>query len=668
MASQIDNITLNDDTTGLTRTVDVASDDLVLSVDLTLQSGAVFQSDNVKRGSGDPNGSVSGNEGDLYQRTDAASGSLYVNTDGTNTGWSLVFAGGAPPLSSVLSTGNFTGGTDLEISNGDSIVGENPGGPIFITAGSNTGFGGSGGAITITAGAGGVTGLSGDLVLATQGLPAEPGDISLNSSGAVLINPAFDSTAQVNGSSVLQFNERSSLAGVPVITAGQGRIWVRDDTPNVLIYTDDTATDWVLNATSGDVTGPASSTDNALVRFDGATGKLVQNSGVTLSDGNAMAGAASYNGVVIESHASRHLPGGADALTTAAPSATAVQVGNAAATGSAASFSRSDHVHAVAAGTPVNVTKSANAAGAAVTFARSDHKHDVTTAAAVSASVGQANAEGTSTSLARADHTHAHAAGTPVNVTKAANSAGAATTFSRSDHKHDVTTAAAISVGTTNAEGSATSLARSDHTHAVTGFSISGQAQGDVLYFNGTSWVRLAPGTAGQVLTTQGAAANPTWSSPKRYPNSGTNPVSPTPAAGDTYYNTTLQMDMVYDGARSKWLSVTSDVLWGSDAGALTVGTFLQAGNVRMTAAFGYTAMYNGTVVGLGYTRSDSDASSWQVTSNGSTISTIATSATVGQSNTLNDNFNQGSVLGIRNGGANSMSNTIVWVRVRWRI
>lgn len=35
---------------------------------------------------------------------------------------------------------------------------------------------------------------------------------------------------------------------------------------------------------NGDVTGPASATDNAVVRFDGTTGKLLQNSGVTVND------------------------------------------------------------------------------------------------------------------------------------------------------------------------------------------------------------------------------------------------------------------------------------------------------------------------------------------------------------------------------------------------
>ena len=38
-----------------------------------------------------------------------------------------------------------------------------------------------------------------------------------------------------------------------------------------------------------------------------------------------------------------------------------------------------------------------------------------------------------------------------------------------------------------------------------------GQAQGDILYFNGTYWVRLPAGTAGQVLKTQGSGANPVW-------------------------------------------------------------------------------------------------------------------------------------------------------------
>lgn len=50
---------------------------------------------------------------------------------------------------------------------------------------------------------------------------------------------------------------------------------------------------------SGDVVGPASSTDNAIARFDGITGKLIQNSAATIADtsGNILAG--TYNGNTI---------------------------------------------------------------------------------------------------------------------------------------------------------------------------------------------------------------------------------------------------------------------------------------------------------------------------------------------------------------------------------
>lgn len=40
-----------------------------------------------------------------------------------------------------------------------------------------------------------------------------------------------------------------------------------------------------------------------------------------------------------------------------------------------------------------------------------------------------------------------------------------------------------------------------------------GSAQGSILYRNATQWVVLGPGSAGQFLTTQGAGANPNWSS-----------------------------------------------------------------------------------------------------------------------------------------------------------
>lgn len=49
----------------------------------------------------------------------------------------------------------------------------------------------------------------------------------------------------------------------------------------------------------GDVVGPASATDNAIVRFDGTTGKLVQNSAVTVADTTGDITGGKYNKVTI---------------------------------------------------------------------------------------------------------------------------------------------------------------------------------------------------------------------------------------------------------------------------------------------------------------------------------------------------------------------------------
>jgi hypothetical protein len=40
---------------------------------------------------------------------------------------------------------------------------------------------------------------------------------------------------------------------------------------------------------------------------------------------------------------------------------------------------------------------------------------------------------------------------------------------------------------------------------------VSGEAQGDLIYRNATLWTRLAAGTSGQVLRTQGSGADPQW-------------------------------------------------------------------------------------------------------------------------------------------------------------
>lgn len=56
---------------------------------------------------------------------------------------------------------------------------------------------------------------------------------------------------------------------------------------------------------TGDTVGPASATDNAAVRFDATTGKLIQNSGVIINDSNNVSGIAALSATTIElGHAS----------------------------------------------------------------------------------------------------------------------------------------------------------------------------------------------------------------------------------------------------------------------------------------------------------------------------------------------------------------------------
>lgn len=125
----------------------------------------------------------------------------------------------------------------------------------------------------------------------------------------------------------------------------------------------------------------------------------------------------------------------------------------------------------------VDVTKAAEAAGTSLTVARGDHKHDVTTAAPTAAiDIGDAAAEGTATTLMRSDAQlsfPAPVAGYPVDTTFAAEADGTATTPARSDHRHTITDPttlpAAIAYGTAaSAEGTSTDVARADHNHGST--------------------------------------------------------------------------------------------------------------------------------------------------------------------------------------------------------
>jgi hypothetical protein len=84
-----------------------------------------------------------------------------------------------------------------------------------------------------------------------------------------------------------------SLNTVPITSGGTGQITAnaainallpnQSGNAGKVLSTDGTNTSWIVNG-SGDVVGPASATDNAVVRFDTTTGKLIKNSTVTIDN------------------------------------------------------------------------------------------------------------------------------------------------------------------------------------------------------------------------------------------------------------------------------------------------------------------------------------------------------------------------------------------------
>ncbi len=94
------------------------------------------------------------------------------------------------------------------------------------------------------------------------------------------------------------------------------------------------------------------------------------------------------------------------------------------------------------------------------------------------------------------------------NISASDGTSGVSPLYSRADHTHKVITNTAVSVGSTNSQGVAITLSRSDHTHKVTDLNITGQATGDMLYFDGVNWVKKTIGTSGQILLSNGSTPN----------------------------------------------------------------------------------------------------------------------------------------------------------------
>jgi hypothetical protein len=104
------------------------------------------------------------------------------------------------------------------------------------------------------------------------------GSISGNAATATSATTATTATNLAGGAS----------GNIPYQTGSGATSYVSTGTDGQYLVLASGVPTWTSASASGDVTGPASSTDNAIARFDSTTGKIIQNSAITLSDAGAL--------------------------------------------------------------------------------------------------------------------------------------------------------------------------------------------------------------------------------------------------------------------------------------------------------------------------------------------------------------------------------------------
>lgn len=158
---------------------------------------------------------------------------------------------------------------------------------------------------------------------------------------------------------------------------------------------------------------------------------------------------------------------------------------------------------------------------------------------------------------------------------------------------------------------------------------------------------------------------------PKRYPNAEIDP-SPGYNAddGDLYYNTLLGLDMQYDFVRGKWLSIAHANIHAERNGNTAPGAYYRGSDgLTMSNTRGFSAPYNGTVVSINYTRDNTNIATFEITASGSPIAELISNSASGFYNHLDGNFQQGTILAIRNKAGGSVTKYVsVDFEVRWRI
>lgn len=214
-------------------------------------------------------GTASSAQGELILANTSANTVKLRSSNSTAANYTLTFPAAAPVNGYYLQTD--TNGV-LSWAAGGGGGGGSPGGSNTQIQFNNAGSFGGDAAFTFTNGAG----------TATMSL----GVASTTSAALKLYN-----SSSANSVSLASGNNTASWTmTLPVDDGNSGQYLQTDGSGN---------TSWATISGTGDVVGPASATDNAIARFDGTTGKLIQNSAVTVADTTGDITGGKYNGLTI---------------------------------------------------------------------------------------------------------------------------------------------------------------------------------------------------------------------------------------------------------------------------------------------------------------------------------------------------------------------------------
>lgn len=154
-----------------------------------------------------------------------------------------------------------------------------------------------------------------------------PGNLSI--AGDTVIGDVFTDSLVVNAHTT--FNEDISAEEIVISSSfkGDGSQLYGLTASNILNFTNDvrsrfsagtniTINNGIISSIGGNVTGAVSSTNNAIVRFDGTTGKIIQDgSGITISDAGAFARSGSMSFTAIGTASDINITAGDDLVISA---------------------------------------------------------------------------------------------------------------------------------------------------------------------------------------------------------------------------------------------------------------------------------------------------------------------------------------------------------------